>query len=98
MTRDTVQHAGGNRLGKTEAVLTATEKVNTKSRYRVVVITALILLVLAFLTALSVGRYHIDFGTVIKILASKVAAVTQTWDNKTAAVVFTLRLFHKTNK
>lgn len=75
-----------------EAVLTATEKVNTKSRFRATVVIALALLVLAFLIALSVGRYHIDFGTTISALLNTWFGIGQPQDNMTNAVIFTLRL------
>ena len=75
-----------------EAVLTATEKVNTRARYRSVVVIAVVLLVLAFLTALSVGRYSIPFGTTIQALANKWFGLGTSPDNMTNAVIFTLRL------
>jgi iron complex transport system permease protein len=57
-----------------------------------VVIFAAVALVLALITALSVGRYAIPFSDTIRILLSKVFPIVQTWDNKTDAVIMTLRL------
>ena len=81
-----------DRPASREAVLTATEKVNTKGRFRVVVIVALALLALVFLAALSVGRYDIPFGTTIQALANKWFGLGTAPDNMTNAVIFTLRL------
>ena len=50
------------------------------------------LLVVVFFIALCAGRYSIRVTEVVRILASSVFDVTQTWDDKAYGVIFTLRL------
>ena len=58
-----------------------------------VLITLLVvLLVVVFFIALCAGRYSIRVTEVVRILASSVFDVTQTWDDKAYGVIFTLRL------
>lgn len=58
-----------------------------------VLITLLVvLLVVVFFIALCAGRYSIKVTEVVRILASSVFDVTQTWDDKAYGVIFTLRL------
>ena len=58
-----------------------------------VLITLLVvLLVVVFFIALCAGRYSIRVTEVVRILASSIFDVTQTWDDKAYGVIFTLRL------
>ena len=58
-----------------------------------VLITLLVvLLAVVFFIALCAGRYSIRVTEVVRILASSVFDVTQTWDDKAYGVIFTLRL------
>lgn len=58
-----------------------------------VLITLLVVvLVVVFFIALCAGRYSIRVTEVVRILASSVFDVTQTWDDKAYGVIFTLRL------
>ncbi|WP_299299403.1 iron ABC transporter permease [uncultured Fretibacterium sp.] len=58
-----------------------------------VLITLLVvLLVVVFFIALCAGRYSIRVTEVVRILASSVFDVTQTWDDRAYGVIFTLRL------
>ena len=58
-----------------------------------VLITLLVvLLAVVFFIALFAGRYSIRVTEVVRILASSVFDVTQTWDDKAYGVIFTLRL------
>lgn len=58
-----------------------------------VLITLLVvLLIVVFFIALCAGRYSIRVTEVVRILASSVFDVTQTWDDKAYGVIFTLRL------
>lgn len=50
------------------------------------------LLIVVFFIALCAGRYSIRVTEVVRILASSVFDVTQTWDDKAYGVIFTLRL------
>lgn len=74
-----------------EAV-TDKEKANSGARYRVTLALAVVLLIGVLLTALSVGRYAVPFGTTVKILLSRILSMDKTWDNKVEAVIMTLRL------
>ena len=57
-----------------------------------VLITLLVvLLAVVFFIALCAGRYSIRVTEVVRILASSVFDVTQTWDDKAYGVIFTLR-------
>ena len=51
-----------------------------------------VVLVVVFFIALCAGRYSIRVTEVVRILASSVFDVTQTWDDKAYGVIFTLRL------
>lgn len=51
-----------------------------------------VLLVIVFFIALCAGRYSIGVADVMRILASSVFDVTQTWDDRAYGVIFTLRL------
>lgn len=62
------------------------------AKYRIVFWTALVLLVLTFLASLSIGRYHVPFGDVFRILFGQVFPIPQDWDNLSAATVLVLRL------
>ena len=58
-----------------------------------VLITLLVVvLVVVFFIALCAGRYSIRVTEVVRILASSVFDVTQTWDDRAYGVIFTLRL------
>lgn len=58
-----------------------------------VLITLLVVvLVVVFFIALCAGRYSIRVTEVVRILASSIFDVTQTWDDKAYGVIFTLRL------
>lgn len=58
-----------------------------------VLITLLVvLLAVVFFIALCAGRYSIRVTEVVRILASSIFDVTQTWDDKAYGVIFTLRL------
>ena len=58
-----------------------------------VLITLLVvLLVVVFFIALCAGRYSIRVTEVVRILASSIFDVTQTWDDKAYGVIFTPRL------
>ena len=58
-----------------------------------VLITLLVvLLAVVFFIALCAGRYSIRVTEVVRILASSVFDVTQTWDDKAYGVIFPLRL------
>ena len=58
-----------------------------------VLITLLVvLLIVVFFIALCAGRYSIRVTEVVRILASSIFDVTQTWDDKAYGVIFTLRL------
>lgn len=72
--------------------MTAKEKANSVTRYRVTLALAVILLALVLVVALSVGRYSISFSTAVKVLLSKVFPIERPWDNKVEAVILTLRL------
>ena len=74
-----------------EAV-TDKERANSKRRYRTTVLAAVLILILVWITALSVGRYAVPFLTAAKVLLSRLFPISQSWDKKMDAVVMTLRL------
>lgn len=60
--------------------------------YGVVMAIAAAALAIAFITALSVGRYSVSFSDTVKILLSRIFPIPHIWDDKTDAVIMTLRL------
>ncbi len=62
------------------------------SGYAAIVAGTAVLLVLVFMVALSVGRYHVPIADCFRILASHLFPVTPTWDDMSYAVVMTLRV------
>ena len=68
------------------------ERANSKHRYRTTVLAAVLILILVWITALSVGRYAVPFLTAAKVLLSRLFPISQSWDKKMDAVVMTLRL------
>ncbi len=61
-------------------------------KYRVVVGIVFAALLLTVAASLALGRYSINLGDVIKILASKIFGIKKTWSNIEEAVVINLRL------
>lgn len=66
------------------------KKINQK--YDAVFAGLILVLVLAGILALCVGRYWIPFPDVVKVLLSRVFPVSGSWDANTESVVMTLRL------
>lgn len=66
------------------------KKINQK--YYAVFAGLILVLVLAGILALCVGRYWIPFPDVVKVLLSRVFPVSGSWDANTESVVMTLRL------
>lgn len=66
------------------------KKINQK--YDAVFAGLILVLVLAGILALCVGRYWIPFPDVVKVLLSRVFPVSGNWDANTESVVMTLRL------
>lgn len=67
-------------------------KGNGRRRYEITLAVSAVVLIIIFVSALSVGRYRIDFLTVIKVLFSRLLPIERNWDRMTEAVIFTLRL------
>lgn len=55
-----------------------------------IVLCALVLFSV-FILALSIGRYSINFVTVIKVIVSRIIPIQSDWDKMTEAVIFSLR-------
>ena len=66
------------------------KKINQK--YYAVFAGLILVLVLAGILALCVGRYWVPFPDVVKVLLSRVFPVSGSWDANTESVVMTLRL------
>lgn len=66
------------------------KKINQK--YYAVFAGLILVLVLAGILALCVGRYWVPFPDVVKVLLSRVFPVSGNWDANTESVVMTLRL------
>ena len=65
------------------------KKINQK--YYAVFAGLILVLVLAGILALCVGRYWVPFPDVVKVLLSRVFPVSGSWDANTESVVMTLR-------
>ena len=67
------------------------KKINQK--YDAVFAGLILVLILAGILALCLGRYWIPFPDVVKVLLSRVFPVLGSWDANTESVVMTLRLY-----
>ncbi len=80
------------RLPEEGRPLTAKERVNDKKHYFLILVCAFFMLIAILLAALSIGRYTVPVSTTTKILLSRIFSIEKTWDNKSDAVIMTLRL------
>lgn len=64
----------------------------SQKNHRPVLPWLLIILVVLTVLAIGLGRYYISPADVVKILFSRIAPITQTWEPKAESVIFTLRL------